>query len=130
MPPWAKLYRAGVVRTVSLKPVGPYQVIRMSCGSPNRIEVRALIGAPRPCGGRAPTAATAPYGPTAAWLVRAIGTGSDFLSVVMHPPPRPASNTNAAAVRFIRTYSGRCALVGRRRALGPRGRGMSKLRVI
>src|SRR3954471_19621126 len=48
----------------------------------------------------------------------------------MQPPPRPASNTNAAAVRFIRTYSGRCALVGRRRALGSRGRGMSKLRVI
>src|SRR3954464_11388947 len=65
MTPWAKLYRAGVVRTVSLRPVGPYQVIRISCGSPNRTDVRAWIGAPRPCGGRAPTAATAPYGPMA-----------------------------------------------------------------
>src|SRR5262249_27777853 len=46
---------------------------------------------------------------------------SDILSgVLVHPPPRPASNTNAAAVRFIRTYSGRCALVGRRRAFRPR----------
>ena len=51
--------------------------------------------------------------------------GSDFLSVVMQPPPRPASNTNAAAVRFIRTYSGRCALVGRRRVSRPCGRGWS-----
>src|SRR5262245_31527253 len=31
----------------------------------------------------------------------------------MQPPPRTASNMNAAAVRFIRAYSGRCALGGR-----------------
>src|SRR3954467_12079121 len=82
-----------------------------------------------------------PCGPTYSRALAAVsvGTGAGCLavrarsalgSVVVHSAPRPASNTNAAAVRFIRTYSGRCALVGRRRALGSRGRGMSKLRVI
>ena len=64
-PPCAKLYRAGAVKTVSLKPFGPYQVIRMSCGSLKRTEVRALMGCIMPPGGKAPIAATAPYGPIA-----------------------------------------------------------------